>query len=83
MTDWSPEPVEVNLLMSRRELLPAHIRSFVDFMVGRRPGSQITFFAVPAWQLCIPGPHQWHRARAISLPAMCSALLGYGALTGN
>ncbi|WP_321910264.1 LysR family transcriptional regulator [Paraburkholderia sp. J11-2] len=33
MTDWSPEPVEVNLLMSHRDLLPARIRSLVDFMV--------------------------------------------------
>ncbi|QCP49132.1 LysR family transcriptional regulator [Trinickia violacea] len=35
MTDWAPEPIEVNLLMSHRELLPARIRSFVDFMVGK------------------------------------------------
>lgn len=35
MTDWVPEPIEVNLLMSHRELLPARIRSFVDFMVAK------------------------------------------------
>ena len=35
MTDWSPEPVEVNLLMSHRDLLPARIRSLVDFMVAK------------------------------------------------
>ncbi len=35
MTDWVPDPVEVNLLMSHRELLPARIRSFVDFMVSK------------------------------------------------
>ncbi|WP_206997711.1 LysR family transcriptional regulator [Trinickia mobilis] len=35
MTDWALDPVEVNLLMSHRELLPARIRSFVDFMVSK------------------------------------------------
>jgi DNA-binding transcriptional LysR family regulator len=35
MTDWSVEPVEINLLMPHRALLPARIRAFVDFMVEK------------------------------------------------
>jgi DNA-binding transcriptional LysR family regulator len=35
MSDWSPEAVEINLLMPHRVLLPARIRAFVDFMVSK------------------------------------------------
>jgi DNA-binding transcriptional LysR family regulator len=35
MREWSPEAIEVNLLMPHRALLPARIRAFVDFFTTK------------------------------------------------
>jgi DNA-binding transcriptional LysR family regulator len=35
MASWSPESVEINLLMPHRALLPARFRTFVDFMADK------------------------------------------------
>jgi DNA-binding transcriptional LysR family regulator len=35
MPDWSPKPIEINLLMPHRALLPARIRAFVDFLTAK------------------------------------------------